>query len=148
MAVSFDHIALPSRDDEASARFLGSVLGLPVARDGAEDEIPCVRVAEGRQVLFQRAETFTSHHAAFRVSPDEFVEVVERLRSMTVPFGNDPDAPTNGLVSDPLGGHGRVYFFRPERPSLGGLRVGTAPASADDVPVLRRAAARSGREGG
>jgi len=45
-----------------------------------------VRPAEGRQVLFQRAETFTSHHAAFRVSPDEFVEVVERLRSMTVPL--------------------------------------------------------------
>lgn len=75
--------------------------------------IPCVRLAVGRQVLFLRAETFTSHHAAFRVSPHEFVEVVERLRSMTVPFGNDPEAPTNGLVIDPLGGNGRVYFFDP-----------------------------------
>jgi catechol 2,3-dioxygenase-like lactoylglutathione lyase family enzyme len=113
VAVSFDHIALPALDDDASARFLGSVLGLPVTRDGAEDEIPCVRFAEGKQVLFQRAERFDSHHAAFRVSPEEFVEVVARLRSMAVPFGNDPEAPTNGLVSDPLGGHGRVYFLDP-----------------------------------
>jgi catechol 2,3-dioxygenase-like lactoylglutathione lyase family enzyme len=48
------------------------------------------------------------------VSADEFVGVVGRLRSMAVPFGNDPDAPTNGLVSDPLGGHGRVYFLDPD----------------------------------
>jgi catechol 2,3-dioxygenase-like lactoylglutathione lyase family enzyme len=111
--VSFDHIALPARDDEASARFLGSVLGLPVTRDGAEDEIPCVRLAEGRQILFQRADSFSSQHVAFRVSPEEFIEVLERLRSMTVPFGNEPDAPSNGLVTDPLGGQGRVYFLDP-----------------------------------
>jgi catechol 2,3-dioxygenase-like lactoylglutathione lyase family enzyme len=96
---------------KASARFLGAVLGLPVERDGAEDEFFCLRLAEGRQVLFQRAERFDTHHV--RVSPDEFVEVVERLRSMALPFGNDPDAPTNGLVDDPLGGHGRVYFVDP-----------------------------------
>jgi catechol 2,3-dioxygenase-like lactoylglutathione lyase family enzyme len=63
--VSFDHIALPARDDEASAGFLASVLGLPVSRDGAEDEIPCVRIAEGTQVLFQQADSFSSQHVAF-----------------------------------------------------------------------------------
>ena len=111
--VSFDHIAVPVRDEEASARFLGSILGLPVERDGAEDEFFCLRLAGGGQVLFQRADRLDVHHAAFRVSPDEFVEVVGRLMALAVPFGNDPDAPTNGLIDDPLGGHGRVYFVDP-----------------------------------
>ena len=113
MLVSFDHIAVPVRDEDASARFLGTVLGLPVERDGAEDEFFCLRFTAGQQVLFQRAERFDTHHAAFRVDASEFGEVVGRLRAASIPFGNDPDAPSNGLVSDPLGGHCRVYFVDP-----------------------------------
>jgi catechol 2,3-dioxygenase-like lactoylglutathione lyase family enzyme len=115
MSVSFDHVAIPARDEEAAAQFLGKVLDLPVERDGPEDEMFCLRLAEGRQVLFQPAERFDPVHVAFRVSPAELALVVERLRSMGIAFGNDPEAPTNMLVSDPLGGHGRVYFVDPNR---------------------------------
>jgi catechol 2,3-dioxygenase-like lactoylglutathione lyase family enzyme len=33
-----------------------------------------------------------------------------RLRSLGVPFGNQPEEPHNGRTDDPLGGAGRVYF--------------------------------------
>jgi catechol 2,3-dioxygenase-like lactoylglutathione lyase family enzyme len=47
---------------------------------------------------------------AFQVSPEEFVDVAARLRAAGVAFGNDPEVPTNGEVTDPLGGAGRAYF--------------------------------------
>jgi catechol 2,3-dioxygenase-like lactoylglutathione lyase family enzyme len=114
MAVVFDHVAVPSRDPEASARFLGQILGAAIERDGPEDEFVCLRLADRVQILFSPATDVARHHMAFRVMPDEFDAVVQRLRAAAIPIGNDPEAPTNGQTSDPLGGRGRVYFSDPD----------------------------------
>jgi catechol 2,3-dioxygenase-like lactoylglutathione lyase family enzyme len=114
MPASLDHIAIPARDAEAAARWLGELLGVPVARDGADDEFPCFRLGNGVQILFQEVAAPPAHHVAFRVAPAEHVAVVERLRQRRIAFGNDPEAPTNGEHTDPLGGHGRVYFYDPD----------------------------------
>jgi catechol 2,3-dioxygenase-like lactoylglutathione lyase family enzyme len=111
MPATLNHIALPAKDAEASAAFLSELLRVPVERDGADDEFPCLRLGNGVQILFQQASHVVAHHIAFQVARDEFDGVVERLRSSRVAFGNDPDAPTNGETSDPLGGAGRVYFI-------------------------------------
>jgi catechol 2,3-dioxygenase-like lactoylglutathione lyase family enzyme len=114
MPVSFDHVAIPSADCERSARFLGEILGVPVEVDGPEGEFFCLRLSGGAQVLFQPAEHPTSHHVAFRVGDAELQALVERLRAMRLPFGNDPESPTNMKTDDPLGGRGRVYFTDPD----------------------------------
>jgi catechol 2,3-dioxygenase-like lactoylglutathione lyase family enzyme len=110
MPVTLNHLAIPARDAEATAGFLGAVLGVPVERDGAEDEFPCLRLGNAVQILFQQAATVVPHHVAFQVGTDEFEHVVERLRAAGIAFGNDPEDPRNGDVTDPLGGSGRVYF--------------------------------------
>lgn len=110
MPAWLNHIAVPARDAEATARFLGDLLSVPVERDGAEDEFPCIRLSNGVQILFQQATPVHPHHVAFQVSPEDFEAVVARLRSVGVNFGNDPEAPSNGWTADPLGGRGRVYF--------------------------------------
>ncbi len=51
---------------------------------------------------------------AFRVTTAEFQSVVGRLRARQISFGNDPEEPQNGAISDPLGGEGRVYFYDPD----------------------------------
>jgi catechol 2,3-dioxygenase-like lactoylglutathione lyase family enzyme len=114
MPVVFDHVAVPSRDPEASARFLGQILGAAIERDGPEDEFVCLRLADHVQILFSPATEVARHHMAFRVTPGEFDAVVQRLRAKGLPVGNDPEAPSNGQTSDPLGGHGRVYFTDPD----------------------------------
>jgi catechol 2,3-dioxygenase-like lactoylglutathione lyase family enzyme len=114
MPVAFDHVAVPSRDPEASARFLGQILGASVERAGPDDEFFCLRLADRVQILFSPATELARHHMAFRVTEGEFAAVVQRLRAAGVPIGNDPEAPTNGQVSDPLGGHGRAYFSDPD----------------------------------
>jgi catechol 2,3-dioxygenase-like lactoylglutathione lyase family enzyme len=114
MPVVFDHVAVPSRNPEASARFLGQILGVAIERDGPEDEFFCLRLADRVQILFSPATEIACHHMAFRVTPDELDAAVRQLRAAGVPIGNDPEAPTNGQTSDPLGGYGRVYFSDPD----------------------------------
>ncbi len=114
MPVVFDHVAVPSRDPEASARFLGQILGAAIVRDGPEDEFFCLRLADRVQILFSPATEIARHHMAFRVTPGELDAVIQRLRAARAPIGNDPEAPTNGQTGDPLGGYGRVYFTDPD----------------------------------
>lgn len=112
--ISIDHIAEPCRDPEASAAFLASILGIPVSRDGADDEFFALRLEAGASLLFTEIKTFVSPlHFALRVTQAGFAAVVSRLRARSVPFGNDPEAVRNEETRDPLGGHGRVYFQDP-----------------------------------
>jgi catechol 2,3-dioxygenase-like lactoylglutathione lyase family enzyme len=111
MSATLHHIAIPARDAETTAAFLGHLLGVHVERDGAEDEFPCLRLANGVQILFQQTTSVAPHHIAFQVTIQEFRRVVDGLRTAAVAFGNDPDAPANGELTDPLGGAGRIYFL-------------------------------------
>lgn len=110
MPVTLNHLALPVRDAEASAAYLSELLQVRVERDGADDEFPCLRLANGVQILFQQTSKVDACHVAFQVDRDGFPGVVARLRRAAIAFGNDPEAPSNGEVTDPLGGDGRVYF--------------------------------------
>lgn len=40
-----------------------------------------------------------------------FTEVVARLKTKSIPFGNDHEDPRNEEIKDPLGGTGRVYWI-------------------------------------
>src|SRR5579871_1276653 len=110
MPVTLNHLAIPARDPEATASFLAQLLELRVERDGREDEFPCLRLANGVQILFQVTAEPEPCHVAFQASELELRRVIERLRAASIAFGNDPEGPPNGDSSDPLGGIGRVYF--------------------------------------
>ncbi len=111
VGVMIDHLAVPTTDARQSALFLALILGLPVSRDGADDEFYCLRLDAGAQILFtETQEKITPVHFALRVSKDGFDAVVQRLRAQNLRYGNDPENVDNGETTDPLGGHGRVYF--------------------------------------
>jgi catechol 2,3-dioxygenase-like lactoylglutathione lyase family enzyme len=114
MPVTFDHVAIPTRNAEATASFLADILALPVERDGQDDELYCLRLSDRVQLLFQETTRVEPHHMAFRVDERELREVIDRLRKKSIPYGNDPEAPDNGHTTDPLGGKGRVYFKAPD----------------------------------
>lgn len=115
MPITIDHVAIPVRDPETSARFLSNLLGLPPASTtGPEGEMRLLPVGEAGALLFTPAETVSGQHLAFRVDEPAFSGVVDRLRATGVAFGNDPEEPGNGLTADPFGGRGRIYFLDPD----------------------------------
>ena len=114
MAPRIDHLALPARDAEAAARFLGQILGVDaIVPDGPDGDMFNLSLGE-TDLLFVEADPVPSQHLAFRVVEPEFRAVVERLSRAGVAFGNDPEDPTNGQTSDPLGSPGRIYFASPD----------------------------------
>ena len=115
MSVSIDHLGLPARDAAAAAGWLAEILGLeaPVP-DGPEGDLYTVALSGTSSVVFSTEPSVPSHHVAFGVDQAAFSAVVERLRQRGLSFGNDPEDPSNGATSDPLGGLGRVYFRSPD----------------------------------
>jgi catechol 2,3-dioxygenase-like lactoylglutathione lyase family enzyme len=114
MPPRIDHVALPARDAEAAARFLGQILGVDAIRpDGPDGDMFNLALGEA-DLLFVEADHVPSHHLAFRVAEPEFRAVVARLSQAGIAFGNDPEDPTNGQTTDPLGSPGRAYFTSPD----------------------------------
>jgi catechol 2,3-dioxygenase-like lactoylglutathione lyase family enzyme len=112
MAIGIDHVAIPVRDPEAASRFLGDLLGLEALPDGPDSEFRSLRLDGGVALLFACGDPpVYPHHVALRVDPKEFDEILLRLHSRKIPFGNDPEDRMNERWEDPLGGRGRVYFL-------------------------------------
>jgi catechol 2,3-dioxygenase-like lactoylglutathione lyase family enzyme len=112
--ITLDHIGIPARDAEASARFLSEIFGLePATPEGPEGDMYCLTIAENVSLLFSTADPAPTQHIAFRVDEVTFTTVVNRLRAKGLAYGNDPEDLANMQTSDPLGGYGRVYFFDP-----------------------------------
>ena len=110
MPIFFDHAAIPVRDCQTSARFLAEILGVRFEADGPEAEFLCVRLGGNASLLLHQADRFESRHLAFRVEENEFHDIVARLRSHAIEFGNDPEKSATGETADPPGERGRVYF--------------------------------------
>ena len=114
MTVRIDHFALPARDADWSARYLATLLGDVETRpDGPDGDMISVLLDGGVTLLYMTAPEVHVGHVALRVDAERFARVVDELRARRVPFGNDPEAPDNGLTSDVLGEAGRVYFPDP-----------------------------------
>ncbi|MGV3624016.1 MAG: VOC family protein [Archangium sp.] len=109
--MQLDHLAVEARDVDASSRFLAQILGTsaPVA-EGADDDMRRIDLDHGVFVLFSPATEPRFAHVAFKVDRARFTDVVARLKSHNVAFGNEHFDVTNERTEDPLGGAGRVYF--------------------------------------
>lgn len=110
--IQIDHIGLAARDTESSARRLATILGSPAPSvDGADDDMYRIDLAHGSFVLFNPAEQIDPSHVAFRVEAAQLAAIVERLRALSIPFGNRHDDTHNGQTDDvEIGGAGRIYF--------------------------------------
>jgi catechol 2,3-dioxygenase-like lactoylglutathione lyase family enzyme len=110
MSVAIDHVGIPAADPEASARFLGDILGEGLTTpEGPDGDMFNLSVGHSALTYFELP-TQEPHHIAFRVTESVFVGAIERLRARDMPFGNDPGDTSNRQTADPLGGLGRIYF--------------------------------------
>lgn len=109
MPVVLDHHLVPVRDKEESATFLAHILGVPF--NGARGRFAPVRVGE-TLLDFDTREDWPRLHYAFKVSEEEFDQILDRLRNDGVSFGSEHDGTYNGKTNERSGGRG-VYFPDP-----------------------------------
>ena len=115
MSVRIDHLALPARDADWSARSLATLLGgVPVHPAGPDGDMVSLDLDDGASLLYATAAEVPTAHVALRVDAERFAAVVAELRERGVAFGNDPQEPANGRTDDHLGEAGRVYFADPD----------------------------------
>ena len=112
MPAKLNHTIVYARDEEASARFLADILGLPApVRFG-----PFMGVQSGNEVTLDFMEAdgeIASQHYAFLVTEAEFDEIFARIRERKLPYWADPGKQQRGRINTRDRGRG-VYFEDPD----------------------------------
>ena len=132
MTIRLDHTIVPARDKAASARFFAETFGLKVKP--GRGYFGQVQVNESLTFDFAddpdawgepglQPGNGLSLHFAFHVSDKEFDGILARVKAKALPYGSEPDSPSDGKTNTRRGGRG--FYF--EDPSGHLLEVMTVP---------------------
>ena len=123
MSVELNHTIVFSRDRQASAQFLATILDLEVGTAWG----PFLPVRTGNGVTLDFAttdqEAIAAQHYAFLVPEADFDGIFERIQRVGVQYYADPHFKKPGEINHNDGGRG-IYFLDP---SGHGLEVITRP---------------------
>jgi catechol 2,3-dioxygenase-like lactoylglutathione lyase family enzyme len=112
MPAQLNHLIVYSRDSQASARFLASLLGLPEPTRFGPFSV--VTTANGVNLDFIDADgEIASQHYAFLISEAEFDDIFARIKMLELPFWADPGKHRPGRINHGDDGRG-VYFEDPD----------------------------------
>lgn len=113
MAIQLDHLMIPTKDRLASAKLLGTILGVPWAEQSAFGPFSPVFVNDGLTIDFDEwPEPIPKQHYCFRVDLKEFESILKRLKKLSIAFRSTPSGQANNLVNEAFGGH-LVYWGEP-----------------------------------
>jgi len=111
MTIQLDHFIVPSRNQIASAKLLGELLGVPWAEAGVGPFSP-VYINDGLTLDFiQTEEEFPVHHYCFRVGQAEFEAILGRIQQAGIKYRMTVRGPVDMRV-DPQ--FGNVYWNEPD----------------------------------
>ena len=111
MTIRLDHTIVPTKDKVASAKFFAEIFGLKVKP--GRGYFAQVRINESLTLDFSdEPEIGPSLHYAFHVSDAEFEAIFSRVKAKALPYGSEPDSPTDGHINTRRGGRG-FYFEDP-----------------------------------
>jgi catechol 2,3-dioxygenase-like lactoylglutathione lyase family enzyme len=113
VAIELDHIMVPSRDRNAAAEQLASILGVEWAPANV-GPFTAVYVNSSLTIDFDEwQEDFPKGHYCFRVDDDNFEEVLSRLKSAEIPYRSQPHGADDYQVNTSLCGK-IVYWNQPD----------------------------------
>lgn len=119
MTLRLEHLLIPARDQERSARFLADLLGLEVSGESSGSPAAHFAVVRVNDITidFATIERFDSHHLAFAVDDQTFDAVLERIRGAGLEYSADPLHRRPGELNDNNGGRG-LYVHDPDGHNL------------------------------
>ena len=113
MAIELDHFIVSARNQRASARLLGELLGVRWAETGVGPFSP-VYLNGGLTLDFIDDDgSFPIEHFCFRVSEQEFDSILQRIRAAGIKFRSAVRGPEDMQVNTEYGGR-MVYWNEPD----------------------------------
>jgi hypothetical protein len=113
MTVHLDHLLVPSRDKRAAAKLLAELLGVPWSERGIGPFCP-VHLNDGLTLDFDEwQEPVPAIHYCFRVSEQEFDEILARIEAAKIPFRSAVHGPVDSAIDTAHGGR-IVYWNVPD----------------------------------
>ncbi len=105
--MELNHTIVPALEKEESAQFFARIFGVRYV--GPAGHFVAVQVNESLTLDFASAQSFESHHLAFKVSNGEFDEIFARLKAEGITYGSGPRSLDDLNTNTWNGGRG-VYF--------------------------------------
>lgn len=113
MSIHLDHLMVPSRNKVASAKLLAELLGVPWSETGIGPFAP-VYVNDGLTFDFDEwNEPIPRIHYCFRVGPDDFNAILERIKAAGIPYRSQVRGAVDFKVDTQHGGN-IVYWNEPD----------------------------------
>lgn len=129
MTIELDHVIVSARDQVKSAERLAKILGVPWS-EKTLGPFSAVYVNPGLTLDFiQTDEAFPVEHFCFRVSEQEFDEILNRLQQAGIPYRSEVRGPVDQRVNTTYGGR-MTYWNEPEGHQWEMLTVSYARQSA------------------
>ncbi len=88
MPIELDHTIVPSHDRVRAAEFFSRIFEFE--RENDFHHFAPVRVNGSLTLFFADHKEFESHHYAFKVSDQEFDEILARIEAEELPYGSTP----------------------------------------------------------
>jgi hypothetical protein len=111
MAIQLDHTIVPSRNKQASAELLARVLDVPCG-PAAAGPFHAVYVNDGLTLDFiDTDEAFPVYHFCFRVTQQEFDQILARLKAEGIPYRSAVGGPVDMQIGAE---YGNVYWNEPD----------------------------------
>ena len=113
MTVELDHTIVPSRNKVAGAKLLAELLGVDWAPSGIGPFAP-VYLNDGLTLDFiDTDEEFPIYHFCFRVSQQEFDEILGRIVAAGIKYRSTVRGPVDMKIDTQFGGSG-IYWNEPD----------------------------------
>ena len=111
MTIELDHVIVSARDQRASAKLLGEILGVRWSDTGVGPFSP-VYVNEGLTLDFiDDPAQFQVEHFCFRVDAATFDAILKRLKAAGIPYRSELRGPMDMKVSAQ---YGNIYWNEPD----------------------------------
>lgn len=111
MEITLNHTIIHSKDNVASARFYERIFGFEFVKVWGHFAV--VKVNPTLTLDFMVKENISSMHYAFKVTEQQFEEILNRIKTENISFGSGPYASDDGEINHNHGGLG-AYFKDPD----------------------------------
>ena len=110
MEITLNHTIVPSHDNVESAKFYARIFKFEFVKEWGHFAV--VKVNKTLSLDFITENNFSSNHYAFKVSEQQFDEILERIKTNNVNFGSGPYSLDDRKINNNYAGRG-AYFNDP-----------------------------------